>query len=282
VVAAFDVDRYDAFVFDLDGTVWLGTDPIPGAVDFLRRCRDAGKRIAYATNAIVLSPAELSGKLVACGIAHPDEPVVTGGVVMARTVAASGASTVAAVVPPALEAQLVEAGMQIVDPYEITVSSWGAPAADRALCMAASRQATIGAIERIGRLAHAGHRMYLSSRDPGFPVVEGIEPGGGVLLAAAHTMYDFEPIVVGKPSQFYADVVAESIGGFDQSIVMFGDSQRADIGIAEHLGADSVLLTGHSVRPLDRELPTPTFTAATLAAPPTPFTWPTSEIPEDR
>ena len=271
----FDVDRYDAFVFDLDGTVWLGTDPIPGAAEFLRRCRDAGKQIAYATNAIVLSPPELSNKLVACGIAHPDEPVVTGGIVMARTVAASGASAVATVVPPALEAQLVEIGMTIVDPYDVTVSDWGDPTTERALCMAASRQATIGAIERLGRLAHAGHRMYLSSRDPGFPVVEGIEPGGGVLLAAAHTMYDFDPIVVGKPSRFYADVVAEAIGGADQSIVMFGDSQRADIGIAEHLGADSVLLTGHSVRPLDRALPTPTFTAATLADQPAPFTWPT-------
>jgi 4-nitrophenyl phosphatase len=269
----FEFDRYDAYVFDLDGTVWLGTDPIPGAVEFLQRCRDAGKRIAYATNAIVLSPADLSSTLVACGIAHADEPVVTGGVVMARTVAASGASTVATVVPPALEAQLVAIGVTIVDPYDVTVADWGDPVTELALCMAASRQATIGAIERIGRLASAGHRMYLSSRDPGFPVVDGIEPGGGVLLAAAHAMYNFDPILVGKPSQFYADVIAEAIGGADQRIVMFGDSQRADIGTAEHLGADSVLLTGHSVRPLDPALSTPTFAAETIAERPTPFTW---------
>ena len=269
----FDLSRYDACVFDLDGTVWLGTDPIPGAVEFLDRCRAQGSTIAFATNAIVLSPGQLSERLVACGLSRPDEPVITGGTVMAHTVAESGASTVAAVVPPALRDQLVAAGLEVVEPDTVHPGDWGDPADALALVMAASRQATIGSLERLGRLATAGHRVYLSSRDPGFPSQGGIEPGGGVLLAATLTMYDFEPIVVGKPSRFYADAVAAAIGPVPRQIAMFGDSQRADIGIAEHLGADSILLTAHSVRPIDPALPKPTYVAATLADHPTPHHW---------
>ncbi|MEO6570351.1 MAG: HAD hydrolase-like protein, partial [Ilumatobacteraceae bacterium] len=105
----------------------------------------------------------------------------------------------------------------------------------------------------------------LSSQDPGFPTDGGIEPGGGALLAAARAMYDFEPITVGKPSRLYADAVAEALGRPTGRIAMFGDSQRADMGIAGHLGADGILVTGYSVQPVVSGLPAPTYVCTSLA-----------------
>ena len=43
-------DRYDAFLFDLDGVLYRGTQPTPGAADALARLRRAGKRLAFVTN----------------------------------------------------------------------------------------------------------------------------------------------------------------------------------------------------------------------------------------
>ena len=87
----FDASRYDAFVFDLDGTVWLGADaPIPGAREFLDGCRDRGASVVFATNAIVHSPETLSAQLVRLGLARPDEPVVTSGTVIVRTLLDEG------------------------------------------------------------------------------------------------------------------------------------------------------------------------------------------------
>jgi HAD superfamily hydrolase (TIGR01450 family) len=267
----FELSRYEACVFDLDGTVWLGRHPIPGAIDVLARCRAQGTRIAFATNAIVRSPVELSEQLVACGLASPSEPVITGGTVMTRTVADSGATSVAAVIPPFLAAQLVEAGLGVIEPDDVGADECREPCTEFALVMAASRQATIGSLERLGRLAAMGHRLYVSSQDAGFPIEDGIEPGGGALLAAARAMHDFEPITVGKPSRFYADALADALGPVDGPIAVFGDSQRADMGIAEHLGADGILLTGHSVRPIDAGLSRPMYAARTLADIPQPF-----------
>jgi HAD superfamily hydrolase (TIGR01450 family) len=270
----FDPDRYDAFVFDLDGTVWLGAkDPIPGAADFLERCRERNATIAFATNSTVHLPEALAAQLRAIGIARPGEPVVTSGTVIARTLATEGATRIAAVVPDQLADLLIAHGIDVVDPREVTAADFGPPGPDRALVVAASRSATIGAIERLGRLAVEGHRLYISSKDAGFPVVGGMEPGGGVVHAALRVMYDVEATVLGKPSPQYAAAVAEAVGGSDRAILMVGDSQRADIGIAAELGCDSVLLTGHSVRPIERSLPAPTFTAPTLATTPVAFAW---------
>jgi HAD superfamily hydrolase (TIGR01450 family) len=271
-VPDFDIDRYDACVFDLDGTVWLGaTDPIPGAAAFLDRLRERDITIAYATNAIVHSPEALSERLVAAGIAHPGETVVTSGLVITRTLATLGVERVAAVVPPALERSLLDMGIEVLSPDEVRPDEFGPVGDGRALVMASFRQATIGSIERLGRLAHLGHPLLISSKDPGFPITGGIEPGGGVLLAALTTMYDIEAKVLGKPSGEYADAVADAVGGRGRRIAMFGDSQRSDVGIAHELGADGILLTGHSVKPVDPDLPLPTYVAPTLADPIRPF-----------
>lgn len=262
----FDLAAYDACVFDLDGTVWLGaTDPIPGAAEFLQRCRDAGVTVAYATNAVTQSPEYLSDRLVAAGLAVSGEPVITTGLVITRTLAAQGVTRVAAVLPAVLEASLAEAGIEVLSPDDVDVAGFGPVDRSRALVLASHRGATVGSIERLGRLAVAGHRMYLSSTEPGFPVVGGLEPGGGVLLAALTALYDVTPIVLGKPSPEYAAVVAEVVGGSSTRIAMIGDSQRADIGIAHLLGCDGVLLTGHSIKGIDHGLPAPTYVATSLA-----------------
>lgn len=264
----FDPASYDAFVFDLDGTVWLGAkDPIPGAAEFLERCRAQGATVAFATNATVHTPDALSAQLQSLGIARADETVVTSGTVIAHTLVAERATTVCAVIPPQLADLLIAAGIDVVDPGDVDVDTFGEVGPDRALVIAASRGATIGAIERLGRLAVAGHRVYISSKDAGFPIVGGIEPGGGVMLAALRAMYDVDATVLGKPSAQYAATVAAAVGTDPHRILMVGDSQRADIGIAAELGCDSVLLTGYSVRRIDAALPAPTFTAPTLADP---------------
>ena len=265
-VPEFDAARYDAFVFDLDGTVWLGADaPIEGAREFLDGCRARGAAVAFATNAIVHTPETLSAQLVRLGLARPDEPVVTSGTVIVRTLLDEGARCVAAVLPSQLEEALLQAGIDVVSPNDVTVEDFGPIGPERALVLASSRGATIGSVERLGRLAMAGHRAYISSKDAGFPIVGGIEPGGGVLFAALTAMYDVDATILGKPSPQYAAVVAAAVGGPHRTILMCGDSQRADIGIAHELGCDSLLLTGHSVRPISTDLPPPTYVAPSLA-----------------
>jgi HAD superfamily hydrolase (TIGR01459 family) len=44
-------ERYDGFVLDLWGVVHDGRQPYPGVVECLARLRDAGKRVAFLTNA---------------------------------------------------------------------------------------------------------------------------------------------------------------------------------------------------------------------------------------
>ena len=45
-----DLRNYDSVVSDLDGTLWLGGAPLPGAVDLLDGFRRRGAAVCVATN----------------------------------------------------------------------------------------------------------------------------------------------------------------------------------------------------------------------------------------
>ena len=126
-------------------------------------------------------------------------------------------------------------------------------------------------VEIIGRLHQHGHPLYVTSMEPGFPGLGRMEPGSGMMVAAARTLYPIDPVVLGKPSKYYADVVADSVRS-DGAIVMFGDSQRADIGIAHHLRADGVLITGPGDAANRADHPAPTYVTEHLGGPITPYT----------
>ena len=87
MVEPFDLARYAAAVFDLDGTVWLTDTPLPGAVELINRCRELGLTVTFATNATAVSAVRLHEMLLACGLGAADDIVVTGGSVIACTLA---------------------------------------------------------------------------------------------------------------------------------------------------------------------------------------------------
>ena len=54
---AMIADGYEAFLFDLDGVLYRGADPVPGAAEALARLRSLGKGIAFVTNNSGRTPA---------------------------------------------------------------------------------------------------------------------------------------------------------------------------------------------------------------------------------
>ena len=57
------VRPYDHVLLDLDGCLWLGDEPIPGAVDAVAALRDAGKSILFLTNDVRNAPEDFVRKL---------------------------------------------------------------------------------------------------------------------------------------------------------------------------------------------------------------------------
>src|SRR5438876_6002334 len=73
------IDRYERFVFDLDGTIWRGSTLLPHAAEVLAEVRRRAKPVAFLTNNGSRSGREVAEMLRGKGIEAQPEHVVTSG-----------------------------------------------------------------------------------------------------------------------------------------------------------------------------------------------------------
>src|SRR3954451_2573659 len=81
------VDRYDQVILDLDGCVWVGDEPVPGAVEAISALREAGKRVAFATNDSRHALEDHVRKLWGIGLQASLADVVSAGAAMQHLLA---------------------------------------------------------------------------------------------------------------------------------------------------------------------------------------------------
>jgi len=75
---------YAAYVFDLDGTIYLGDELLPGAQRVVETLRDNGATIRFVSNNPTRDPEAYAEKLARLGLPTPVEDVVNTTVTMTR------------------------------------------------------------------------------------------------------------------------------------------------------------------------------------------------------
>lgn len=230
------VEGYDAVLLDLDGVVYLGEQPVPGAAEAIARLRAAGVPVGYVTNNASRAAAEVAALLNRLGVAADVDEVVTSAQAAARLLAerfppgtpvlvvgsAALRAEVAAVdLVPVLEAGLAEA---VVQGYALTVG-W----TDLAEASVAIR---------------GGALWVATNTDATLPSPRGPLPGNGSLVAALATALGRGPdVVVGKPEPTLLLAAAAARGA--RRPLFVGDRLDTDIAGAHRVGFDSLLvLTG--------------------------------------
>jgi len=108
------LDRYHHVLLDLDGCVWVGDRPTPGAAEAIEALRRTGKSVAFLTNDPRGSPEEYVRKLWAVGIKASLEEVVTVGAAIQHLLAQRAPRTETYVIGArVIFRHVAEAGMRV-------------------------------------------------------------------------------------------------------------------------------------------------------------------------
>ena len=115
---------YDAYIFDLDGTVYLGNALLPNAGAAIRTIRERGRRTVFLSNNPTHTAAEYSAKLTRLGLPTPVDDVVNSSIVMADFLArlreTDGINRLFVVGEQPLCEVLAGAGFELVDDARAT------------------------------------------------------------------------------------------------------------------------------------------------------------------
>jgi 4-nitrophenyl phosphatase len=224
-------------LIDLDGVVYTGRRPIPGAADFLAQARRRGLRLLLVTNNSTTSPTQVAERLRAMQIdVRPDEILTSAqaAVGFVREHAEPG-TRVRIIGETGLREAAQSEGFAIVDDGD-AAADWVIAGLDRTF----TYEKLTGAVRSI----LGGARFVATNADALLPVEGGqVLPGAGTMVAAISAGTAVEPTVIGKPEPGMYQHGLRRLGNFRPSeAAMIGDRIDTDIIGAQRVGLATILV----------------------------------------
>ena len=231
------VSRYDQLILDLDGCVWVGDEPTPGAAEAIAALRDAGKRFAFVTNDPRHSGEDYVQKLWRLGVQASLADVVTVGGAMQHLLAETCRGKTAFVIgTESMYRHVQDAGVKIMN---------GTDLASRAdlVIVAGTNQLSFEDLRDATLAVRRGADFLATGRDPTFPMQDGLWPGTGAIVAAVEYASGRRAGIVGKPEPQLFLTALERLG--EGRTLVVGDRLDADVAAAAKARLDAALvLTG--------------------------------------
>lgn len=228
---------YDAYIFDLDGTVYLGDKLLPTAGETITQLREMGKRTVFLSNNPTRTREEYAAKLTRLGLPTPDEDVINSSYVMADFLKRRMPKAKLFVVgEQSLCDELERAGFTLTgDPQKIDV-----------VIASFDRTFAYPKLQIAFDAIYNGARFFATNADRYCPVPGGGEPDAAAMIAAIEACTgQLVEAVVGKPSHYMAEAILGLLDMPAEACIMTGDRLETDVLMGLNAGmAGTLTLTG--------------------------------------
>lgn len=231
---------YPAYIFDLDGTVYLGDRLLPGAGPAIRALRARGARTVFLSNNPTHTRADYTAKLTRLGLPTPVEDVVHSTYVLIRFLAQAlpGARLFVLGEPPLLE-ELAAAG------FRLTADA----AKTDAVIAAFDRTFDYAKLQTAFDAIRAGARFFATNADRYCPTPDGGEPDAAAVIAAVEACTGVQvEFVAGKPSRWMAEAALKAVGVPAGDCLMVGDRLETDVRMGVEAGMATALVLSGATR----------------------------------
>lgn len=239
-----------AFIFDLDGVLYRGSEPISDAVETLLALQARGVPTYFLTNNSGLTREQYSHRLQRMGIPASPEQFMTSAWATARFLQSWKPDACLFVVgEPGLREELHASGFRFTENPETEAADAVVVGIDKSFTYERLRLAQYTLL--------SGARLIATNADATYPAEGGrVLPGAGTMVAAIQTAGGAVPFVVGKPNVLILDLLLQEAGMSRSEAFLVGDRLDTDISLAKQAGVPCALaLTGISTREEANALP---------------------------
>ncbi|MDX9864056.1 MAG: HAD-IIA family hydrolase [Anaerolineaceae bacterium] len=228
------------YLLDMDGTIYLGEQLLPGALDFLDLLRQRGIQYYFLTNNSSRSKTQYVEKLARLGIQTSEERIFTSGEATAIYIHKQkpGARLYVVGTPP-LENEMRDHGFQLVeqDPDYAVLGF------DTTL--------TYQKLWKLCDFVRAGLPYVATHPDFNCPTETGFMPDIGAMIAFVEASTGRRPDqIVGKPNTPIVEAIVEKTGFPVQQLGMIGDRLYTDIALGA-AGLTTILVLSGETSAID-------------------------------
>ena len=220
-----------ALFLDLDGTIYLGNELIPGALDFLARCDKYGIKRFFLSNNSSHSVKQYVSKLQNLGISATDEDILLSTHDLIAWLRGLSYSRICLIGTGGMQEMLVSSGLKIDDEDpEIIVLGYDTEINYSKLSIATKH-------------LHRGIPLVASHPDIVCPSPEGGLPDVGAYLALFEAATGVSPIhICGKPNPSMLSHKIKELGLKNNEVGMVGDRIYTDMEMAKRCDCRGILV----------------------------------------
>lgn len=228
---------FKGFILDLDGTVYLSDQLIPGADRVIRLIRESGRRVVFLSNKPIQTREDYALKLTRLGIPTQPDEVINSTFVMTNYLKKTAPQAKLFVVgeTPFIE-ELRRAGFEITDqPKQIEY-----------VVVAFDRTFDYRKLNIAFQAIKLGAHFVATNPDRTCPVEGGEIPDCAGMIAAIEAVTEKKAgIIVGKPSPIMIQAALDVLGLRPEDCILIGDRLETDIRMGKESGiATGIVLTG--------------------------------------
>ena len=228
---------YDTYIFDLDGTVYLGDALLPNAQRAITTIRNAGKRTVFLSNNPTHTRFEYSRKLTRLGLLTPPEDIINSSIVMVDFLQHTlpNAKLFVCGEQPLID-DLRDGGFSFSDnPNEID-----------AVIASFDRTFVYSKLQIAFDAIRAGARFLATNADRYCPIPGGGQPDAASIIAAIEACTNTTcEAIVGKPSIHMTNAILNLLQMPPKRCMMTGDRLETDVQMGLNAGmATALTLTG--------------------------------------
>jgi HAD superfamily hydrolase (TIGR01458 family) len=216
-----------AVLLDLDGVLYVGEQPVPGAARAVAMLRQAGYDLRGITNTTTMPRRSIAEKLARMGLALSERELATPATLAVRAI---GRDSAVLCIRDSLREDF--AGIREDDRHPSWVvmgDPGGAGYAPETL-------------QRIFRLCMDGARVLALHKNRFWQKADGLCLDLGAFVAAIEYATGQAATVLGKPSPDFFQAVCADLGTDPAHCLMVGDDIESDIGGAQRVGMRTVLV----------------------------------------
>lgn len=245
------------FAIDMDGTVYHGERPIPGARGFIDGLRERGIPFRFVTNNSSHDRGFYADRLNRMGFGVVPEEILTSTVATVRFIKDRRAGkSVYAIATPDVRREIADSGLNMV--------SSGRP---DIVLLTFDTTIDYGKINRGYHYLMQGSEFVATHPDDVCPTEDSYDIDIGPFIRMFESVTARQATIVGKPNSLMLNMAAAEMGVRAEDVVMVGDRLSTDIRMAADAGTRSVLvLSGETdLGLLERSDVRPTFVVSSVA-----------------
>lgn len=219
------------FLIDMDGVIYRGKDPIPGAIEFIHILKRRDIPFLFLTNNSQRTSRDVSYKLQRLGFDVEEQDVFTCAMATARYLASVKPNGSAFVIGEGgLLNELHLNGYSIIDEHPDYV------------VIGEGRTIMLESVDKAVNMVMNGAKLIATNLDPNCPVGGGkYRAGCGAFVAMVEFATGRKAFSVGKPSPVMMRMARKALHLTTDQTIMIGDTMETDILGAGSMGFTTVL-----------------------------------------